>query len=885
MTTGAQIGVYRIEAPLGEGGMGTVYRAVDTKLNRPVAIKFLSDSLADANARRRFQREAQMASSLNHPHILTVYDVGEFEGRQYIVTEFVDGGTFKDWAKEKRTWKQIVELLTGVADGLAAAHAAGILHRDIKPANILVAKNGYAKLADFGLAKLEEAQAEACATMTLTEGKTLPGVILGTIAYMSPEQASGQKLDARSDVFSFGIVLYEALSGRRPFGGSSELEVLKTIIHGAPEPLDAAVPLALRMVVEKALEKDPAERYQSTRDLVVDLRRSARSKPAEEIRARRQSRSLAWGLATAVGLAAGLAGYVAHAALANHTPKQEVRVQRLTDMVGLEESPALSPDGKTVAFVAVEGGRRQIWVRLLAGGTPLAITKDDADHYGPRWSPDSSSLIYYTPAAEPGDPGTIWEVPGLGGPARKIVSALGPGDFSHDGKSLAFFRFQDGATELAVAARDQSSTRAVTKLGGTALYSNLRWSPDDREIAFVQNPSGAAFYTNLVVADASGGEPRSVAGGDMILQGFQGFAWSPDGTNLIVSSAKGNPLSYPPTYNLWAIPHDGSAPTQLTFGESSYESPDVSPKGDLAVSRGRGQADVWKFPVTGDPAENARRGVRVTHQTGQVQTVTVSPDESEIAFLSDNGGHGNVWIARTSDGEMRQLTREVDPRFAIGVPYWSPRGDLINFLSDRNSSTSTVTLWVAKPDGSEVRDLGIQGAGVCWSEEGQWLYYAAQERGEYRIRKVPAQGGQPITVREDDAIGCATAGSTLYYAKILKQGTGAWDFEIRAARPENGPSRVIGRVSGARLPAFAPVAQPYVSPDGHWLALPLIDGATTNLWALPTASGDWKKLTDFGARNVVIARRIAWSKDGKYIYAAVSDVDSDIVMLSGLKWR
>src|SRR5271163_4671433 len=192
--------------------MGMVYRAFDTKLNRPVAIKFLSDELADATARRRFQREAQMASSLNHPHILTVHDAGDFEGRQYLVTEFVDGGTLKDWARaERRSWKEIVALLAGVADGLATAHAAGILHRDIKPDNILVAKNGYAKLSDFGLAKLEERTGPEEGTQTLTG--TRPGMIIGTFAYMSPEQASGRVTDARSDIFSFGIVLYELLAG------------------------------------------------------------------------------------------------------------------------------------------------------------------------------------------------------------------------------------------------------------------------------------------------------------------------------------------------------------------------------------------------------------------------------------------------------------------------------------------------------------------------------------------------------------------------------------------------------------------------------------------------------------------------------------------------
>jgi serine/threonine protein kinase/tetratricopeptide (TPR) repeat protein len=273
---GTQLGSYRIESQLGEGGMGTVYRALDTKLNRPVAIKFLSADRADAVARRRFQREAQMASSLNHPHILTVHDAGEFEGRQYLVTEFVDGGTLQDWAKaEKRGWRQTVALLTDVADGLAAAHAAGMTHRDIKPANILVAKSGYAKLADFGLAKPTDTKATDV-TRTLGVEPTRPGMIVGTVAYMSPEQASGGPVDARSDIFSFGVVLYEMIAGRRPFAGANELEVLQTIKHAAAPALAEDVPTALRGVVEKALEKDPADRYQSMREMVVDLRRLMR---------------------------------------------------------------------------------------------------------------------------------------------------------------------------------------------------------------------------------------------------------------------------------------------------------------------------------------------------------------------------------------------------------------------------------------------------------------------------------------------------------------------------------------------------------------------------------------------------------------------------------
>jgi TolB-like protein len=272
IAAGTTIGHYRVEGVLGSGGMGVVYRAVDVRLNRPVAIKFLSAELLDAAARERFQREAQTASALNHPHILTVHDVGELDGRQYLVTELVDGGTLADWAESahgRRDWRRIVELMVGVGDGLATAHVAGILHRDVKPANVLVSKSGHAKLADFGLAKSVDGSAR------LTS-HTAAGIAIGTVAYMSPEQAAGGRLDARSDVFSFGVVLYELLAGRSPFPGRTDLEVMQSILHAAPQALSDDLPEPLRAIVDKALEKEPAERYQTMSDLVVDLKRVLR---------------------------------------------------------------------------------------------------------------------------------------------------------------------------------------------------------------------------------------------------------------------------------------------------------------------------------------------------------------------------------------------------------------------------------------------------------------------------------------------------------------------------------------------------------------------------------------------------------------------------------
>ena len=384
-----------------------------------------------------------------------------------------------------------------------------------------------------------------------------------------------------------------------------------------------------------------------------------------------------------------------------------------------------------------------------------------------------------------------------------------------------------------------------------------------------------------MVANAASGEVRQL----LEHVALQGFTWVPDGSGLIVSSSHLSTMSYPPKSDLWTIQLKGGSPRQLTFDESSYESPDMRAQTNLIVSRVRTQSDIWRFPITGNPAENALGGHRITRQTGQVQTVSVNPDETEVAFLSDAGGHANIWAARIADGTLRQLTRESDPRFVVAVPFWSPRGDFINFLSNHNTGTSEVTLWVMSPDGGVVRDLGIVGAGVCWSGDGKWLYYENDETGVYRIRKVPVEGGRPELVRDDNAYSCAPAqdASALYYARVLANAAGGWDFDIRVARPENGASQPLGRVAGSRVPTGAINFQFVLSRDGKWLAVPLMDGSTANLWALSTGGLGWRKLTDFSPRSVVMARRVAWSNDGKSIYASFAEVDSDIVMLQGLE--
>ncbi len=873
---GTYIGPYRILAPLGAGGMGEVYRAHDPRLGREVAVKIVRDlASSDSDRLRRFAQEARAVSALNHPNVMTVYDSGAQDSRPYLVTELLDGEALSSiLSRGPLSVRRAIDYATQTARGLAAAHAKGIVHRDLKPANLFVTADGRVKIVDFGLAKLLDAEPAANRSR-----ETAPGVLLGTVGYASPEQLRGLPTDARMDLFALGAILYEMLSGTPAFTGSAP-EVMSAILDRDPPDLGTegrSIPAALDKIVRRCLEKQPERRFHSAHDLAFQLENvSSDSAPVPMRRpTSRGRRTVLRVLVTAV--AGGIAGWFLHSLVVTRDRPRAVRVQRLTDMVGLEEGPAISPDGKTVAFVGWLAGKRQIYVRLLAGGTPLAVTAGDVDHFDPRWSPDSASLIYYTPGALPENTGTLWEIPALGGHPQRLVNALGPGDLSHDGERLAFFRSGSAGLELAVANRDGSGARVVEQLP-PGLFSNPRWSPDDRRIAYIHEAGGQRFSNNVMIVDAAGGTAAKVAGDFYI----KGMTWLGDGSGLVVASAEGSLMSYPPTYSLWTVSTDGTRRSQLTFGEASYESPDLGAQGDLVVSRVRGSSDLWKFPVDGVPAENARRGVRVTRQTGLLQTASASPDESEVVLLSDNGGHANVWVARVADGVMRPLTREADPRVVVAVPVWSPRGDWINFLSTRGSGTPDVTLWVVKPDGSDARDLGVFGVWACWSPEGDWLYYTQLE-DRYRIWKRRLADGVTLAVRDDNATGCSVApdGSTLYYSTARPAGTGGLDFEVRVASPENGPSRVLGRVSGSRVPATAVNFHALLSPDGKWLGMPLLDGPTTNIWALSTTDGEWRKLVEFGERNTMIGRRVAWSRDVRHIYASVTDVDADVVMLRG----
>lgn len=813
-----QIGPYRIEAKLGEGGMGTVFRALDTKLNRPVAIKFLSDDVADPASRRRFQREAQTASSLNHPHILTVYDVGEFKGRQYLVTEFVDGGTLKSWAHaEKRTWRQIVELLVGVADGLATAHQAGILHRDIKPENILVSKTGYAKLADFGLAKLTEALHDDAAT--LTEGQTRQGVIIGSVPYMSPEQASGKALDARSDTFSFGVVLFEMVAGRRPFEGATTFELLQAIVQKPAPPLAEIrpdLPMGLRMVVEKALEKDPAERYQTMREMVVDLRRLTRqSGELPGPLSSRRARQFKWAAALIlVALGAAIA-VITFRPQQPVTPAQPQYTQ-LTNFADSATSPALSPDGRMLAFIRGPNtffSPGQIYVKLLPDGEPVQLTNDDFMKMGPQFSPDGARIAYST--GNKNSAGGIadvadnvltldtWIVPVLGGQPRRFLTNVEGMTWFRDGAGplrILFSELTGQGGQMSIV----SSTESRAELhrvydppppGGMAHRSYL--SSDRKWVIVVEMDIRSWLPCRLVPFDGSStGRPVGPAPAQCT-----DAAWSPDGQWMVFTATTANGV------HIWRQRFPDGTPEQVTFGVITEEGIHFAPDGrSFVTSIGTSQSTAWIHDSRGD---------RQMTSEGFSFYPSISPDGKRLYYLVRTYGmrtwyQGGLWVTDLDTGQRQRLL----PDFQMQQYSISADSRRVVFVAADDKGRSPV--WLATLNGqTPPRQLTTVDAGQA--------FFGAP--GEVVFASLEEPGGAIYRIKED--------GSELQ--KIIS------------------------------TPALLPFA---VSPDGRWIPVmdPMAWGA---LMVYPAGSGSPIKLCDLCSPpqgTDPIPSPLSWSPDRKFVY-------------------
>ncbi len=891
LTSGTKLGPYQIVAPLGAGGMGEVYRAHDTKLGRDVALKLLPPLFtADADRVARFEREARLLASLNHPHIGAIYGFEDADDVPALVLELVEGDTLSDRVRRgPLPLPEVLAVAQQIADALDAAHRPGIIHRDLKPSNIKITPDGVVKVLDFGLAKAlagEGSGPDLSKSPTLTVGGTTVGVILGTAAYMSPEQARGQPVDKRTDIWAFGCVLFEMLTGSSAFGRETVTDTIVAVIGAEPawKALPPDTPGSIRRLLTRCLQKDARRRLHDIADARIEIE-DAMATPAEPDQVpapRRWSRLALAALSLAI---ATILVFLLWAArdrfgrpVAGPSPP-DTRVTRLTDLPGLEEFPAISPDGRSLAFTAGVSGKRQVFVQLIAGGAPLQITRDTVDHECPRWSPDSSSILYFSPAVSGAVQGSIWEIPALGGVPRRAVNSVGCADVNPTDGRLALFRLAKEGIQLGAAPTDGSRFDIVAQFAPTTYYLYPRWSPDGKWIAFQR---GDNIRFDIFVAPATGGAPHQLTHDNNMMSGF---AWLPDSAGIVYSSSRGGTMPYLPTLSLWQVTLRDGRVRQVVSGETSYMSPDISKSGAILVSRMKLQTDIWKFPVDGLPAENTRRGVRVTRQTGQVLTPTASPGDKEVAFLSDSRGHANLWVVNTETGGLRQITHERDPNVAVGVPVWSPDGHTIAFVSSRGNQGLTFGVWLVDSDGSNLRNVANPGLGPAWSPDGRWVYYSTWSgvaATAVVLKKVPLDGGSTVTVRTErlrNVIGLH--GATLYYLVERPFVDGTPEFEIRTATPEDAPFRVLARIPSSRAPIWQ-IVNPALSPDGKWLAQALTDGLTTNVWTLSIATGEWRQITDFGERATFIARRVSWSSDGRSILAAVAEGDSNIVLLEGL---
>jgi eukaryotic-like serine/threonine-protein kinase len=876
LSVGDRIGRFEILGPLGRGGMGDVFRARDPQLLRQVAIKVLRTGFwGEPDRQRRFEQEARAAASLNHPNVVAVHDVGVHKGTAFIVTELLEGETLRERMNGRPLPpRKAVDYAIQIASGLAAGHDRGLVHRDIKPENLFVTKDGRVKILDFGLAKMIDPAPSDEATATITIDGVQIGPVIGTAAYMSPEQARGLRTDHRSDIFSTGAVLYEMLAGFAPFRRTTTADTLSAILHDEPPELARTVSIApaLERIVRHCLEKAPEERFQNARDLIYDLEfLPLVVRTAEPTRVRGVStRSVLTALAVLLlTTAAYLAGKWT---VPPAQPAGVHRVVPLTDFAGLEEFPSMSPDGRSVAFTASVGGRRQIFVRLLGRGSPVPITKDAVDHQSPRWSPDGSSIVYFSPGV-PGDAqGAIWSIPALGGSPRRVITSIGDADVSRTGR-LACFRLVDDGIQLVTSSLDGTDVRLVSR-SAPGYHRHPRWSPDGQWIAF-QRGDGLRF--DIFATSVTTGDTRQLTRDRNIINGL---AWLPDSTQIIYGSSRGSTIPYLPSLSLWEVRLDDRVPRQITAADAWYEQPDVHVSGLVSAARWRIHFDISRIPFGVDPADNVRRATPLIRQTGHLLTPTAAPDGSQIAFLSDTGGHGNLWVESTQTGDLRQITFEDDPNVTVGVPVWSPDGHSIAFVSSRGHTGFDFGIWLVNPDGTDERNVAKQGLGQAWASNGQWLYYAETSAGI--LYKVSSRGGPAIKIRSEptrNVIGVND--STLYYVVERPLLDGRPEFEIRAATPEDGPSYALARIPASRVPSWQ-IVNPTLSPDGEWLAMPLTDGYTTNIWALSIRTGRWRQVTDFGDRATLIVRRVSWSPDGKSILAAIGEGDADIVLLDGL---
>jgi eukaryotic-like serine/threonine-protein kinase len=804
LSAGGRLGPYEIVAPLGAGGMGEVYRARDTRLGREVAIKVLpAERMADESRRRRFVQEARAASALNHPHIVTIYEIESAEGTDFIVMELVPGKTLDALIpRHGMRLGEVLRIAIPLADALAAAHGAGIIHRDLKPANVMVTPEGVVKVLDFGLAKLthaEEGAGEDATTLDAREKLSHPGLVAGTPAYMSPEQATGGTVDARSDIFSFGAVLYEMVTGRRPFGGGSTAEMQAALLKEepkAPSEIVADVPRDLERIVLRCLRKEPGRRFQNMLDVRIELQEvkeesDSRASGRAGVATRRPRwRRLAWMAAGVIVLA------LATVATLWRLRRPELPPPRLVQLTYARaaQSGSFSPDGNQMAFQSTggQGNNWDIWLNIIGESESRRLTNDPAPDVRPAWSPDGKQIAFARTRS-------IYLVSPLGGSERRLFAlpSCGSPSWSPDGRWLAVGRARTQGETTAesggihVIPIGGGEPRAVTSPKPPAYDCSPTFSPDGRSLAYATCARPAILApcdVNVLPVDSElrpQGEARRLPWQRLWIHGL---AWTRDGRSILIGSG---------VYDgyLWRVRADGGSPPERVelAGRAAFEPFTARGQDRLGFSRRLWDADIYRLQLGGSPAP-------LIASPSRERYAQYSPDGRRIAFQSGAGDREEVWLADAEGSNPTRLTR--GPGSWQGSPCWSPDGRTIVF--DSRSDDGQFDIWTIEVDGSGLRQRTPEASDEnmpSFSRDGRWVYFSSGRTGRDEVWRVPTAGGTEEQVTHEGGSRPFESfdGQTLYY---LRSGAGQ---NLLVARPTGGGAeRTIVRCINWRSYAVGP---------------------------------------------------------------------------------
>lgn len=800
MEPGDHIGHYRIVSRLGAGGMGEVYLAHDERLERPAAVKILPlGSTTDRDQIRRFTQEAKAAAALSHPNIAHIYDAGEEGGIPYLAMEYVEGSTLNHLiTPDPLTPEENMQVALQVADALDEAHRKGIIHRDIKPSNLIRNGRGQVKVLDFGLAKLSAAaklQLAGTVSGTNTDSGSLTQGVVGSLPYMSPEQALGKDLDHRTDIFSFGAVLYEMATARRAFPGTTPAAVFDAILNRspvAPRLLNPQIPDGLDRVIRKSLEKDPSLRYQTASDLLADLRlvqRDQRDSTTAQLAnntgtgqqsAPRQSIGVRIGVAAlAVIGSASIGWYLAN--VNRPEPPRDLRIVPLTSFPGSEQMPSFSPDGNQVVFSWNQGKEDDLdlYVKVVEAGSPLRLTNTPASEHSPAWSPDGRYIAFLRQSL---DTAGFYLIPALGGPERKVTDAsparVGADApfcaWTPDGKQLAIVDRSSASEPLSIFLVDPNTgqrKRLTTPPAGSVGDSTLSFSKDGQSLAFVRTSS--LTVQDIYIVSLKDSTVRRLTNDGRRLYGL---VWDWAGDRLVFTSTRDS------SSRVWRVSPGGGPPERIPGIADQAGFLAMSRSGTrLAYSRSSLDTNIWRYQLP-EHFVATPTGSAVMSSTRYEQGPRYSPDGSKIVFSSNRSGSLEIWTANAEGAELNQITNFGG---ATGSPMWSPDGRWIVFDSRPGGNPD---VYIVGVDGGTPRRLTTDPSDEIvpsFSRDGAWVYFASNRTGHFELWKMPTAGGTAVQVTHNGGFhGVETPdGKFVYYAKGSNIGE-LWRVPVNGGQEE-----------------------------------------------------------------------------------------------------